>query len=179
MSLFTYCNMSKPPLGNLKWGAANESSSGGYGYSKSAEQFLWSPSVNIEEGREVANIETHCSETASYDADPRKWRKCIDGEMSARLKIREMLDGKPVDDGRNLLSNCFGYITGLRSLGSMEYVSKVPLPACLKVKDPDLLFNDCVRRVTGKARHDSSIYWDREQAHDIADCFNRSAATAL
>ena len=115
LSLKTYCNTLKPPLGDFKWGAGDEFYYASYGYSKAAEQRSWRPSVNIEEQREVAAIETYCSEVASYDADPPKWRKCIDGEMAAGLKIREMLDGKPVDDGRYLLSNCFGYINAHRN----------------------------------------------------------------
>ena len=99
--------------------------------------------------------------------------------MAARLKVREVLVDQSVDDGRNLLSNCVGYITGLRGLGSMEYVSKLSLPSCLETKNSESLFNDCVRRVTGRVRYDNSIYWGSEQADGIAKCFNRSVTMAL
>jgi hypothetical protein len=87
MLLSIYCNMPKPPFGDFKWGVG-----GDYGYSKAIEQDSWKPSVNIDERHTVEAIEGYCSEFANYDSDPLKWRKCIDGEMTALQRIREILE---------------------------------------------------------------------------------------
>lgn len=174
MTLETYCNVK-----DLRSPNSKDEEAGTYSYVKSNKQGLWNPSIDIEEQREAGQIETYCSDVANYDSDPEKWRQCIDSETNAGKEIGKIMEGKNSGDAQDLAANCVGYITGLRGLGSIEYVSQPPILGCLKVNNPKLLFDDCVRRITGKAPQDRIIHWGREQADSIADCFNQSVAKAL
>jgi hypothetical protein len=135
---------------------------------------IFSSSLALAKSAELSEIEFYCSEFASFATHSPQWVKCVSSETSALKKIKNIMNQKPLEERQNLMSLCSGFTTGLRGLGSQEYVSNPPLLACMTAKNPTRLFNNCVRWITGKAPAGNVIHWGREQADTIAECFSQS-----
>jgi hypothetical protein len=179
MTLSIYCNKSNPPVSDFRSSGdlydEKHSFDGTYGYSLADDQANWSPSINVESHQLDGMIETFCADKAPYDVSPEKWRNCIKSETNAIGDISAMLEKLPKAETESLLSDCAGYVTGLRGLGSQEYVSRQPIARCVRMTTRAPQFSKCVKNVTGKP-YQNDIFWRFEAAQKIADCFNEEAS---
>lgn len=135
-----------------------------------------SPSDTIflhSQQRPMANLsraETYCQKSSIKEAEPEKYSKCLDEQQTAESSV-----AKAISEGRESeVSQCSGYVTGGRGLGSAEMVSQVLLLRCLTSREPEKIFKECVRSVTGRS-YGGDRFWSVDESIDIASCFDRNA----
>lgn len=135
-----------------------------YNFSQAPDQVNFIIDENIDKKIYDASITDYCmAKFDNYNPQTKKVRSCVKAQTEATAYLQQAGD----------YSQCVGYSTGYRSLGSMEYVDKVPIASCMKRSKPSTHFANCVKQVTGKVFREGSIEWDREASEKIAKCFNK------
>lgn len=126
-------------------------------------------SGKTKENSNKTDIDQALSRIETYCFDHRKGAgslsKCLEEQNRASNEISESFTEEK-------MSACTGYTTGMRSLGSMENIDQVPLAKCMKMKDPYPIFSDCVKKITNKQIKNGNRFWNRQEADNIASCFN-------
>ncbi len=120
--------------------------------------------------RSLSRNETYCM---SQQQGPGTLTKCLIKQERASTEITEFIE-KHVNRelAQSRVSDCTGYSTGWRGLGSMENIDQVPIAECIKLNDPSAIFEACIRKVTKSAPKGNSRFWDRDESEKIASCFN-------
>lgn len=124
-------------------------------------------------GNSAALIEDMCRYSDDREQTDRGLQRCVADQLAALAEIAKYDRG----GDHELQSRCTGYVTGSRSLGSMEYVDANVTLACVKSPDRDAKFASCVQKVTGTSYDGRSIFWRGESADKIASCFNAAVVT--
>ncbi|WP_394475086.1 hypothetical protein [Ralstonia mannitolilytica] len=118
-------------------------------------------------------IETFCS------VSPAIWEstaECVSRQEAFSKAIEKFTSQAGDSEGMEAISDCSGYVTGMRGLGSQESVDRVLVAKCLVLPKRLTVFQACVAEITGKQMAGSHVSWQRSQADRIADCFNAQLA---
>lgn len=126
--------------------------------------------VSTERSIILGRVTTYCEYSAYREPTPAGLRACISDQLASSTKL-----GTLGFSARDAISTCRGYVTGLRMLGSDEFVDTTDILACVNFSQRDAAFSQCVMNVTGSA-YQANIFWKSDEAEAIESCFSGKIA---